>query len=184
MNPCLDNINIDELEIVFIGNAVLEKVAVDVDLNDQRLSQLIARMKTLMLRQNGVGIAAPQLGVPLRLFITKSSNDQSISYDDAPVITYINPILSNEGKNFVSANEGCLSIPEVQGEVVRSNSITVTASDLTGKSFISDLKQFEARVVMHENDHLNGVLFLKYLNRAGRKNANKTIEKLKKKGVV
>ena len=68
MNSCLDNINIDELEIVFIGNTVLEQVAVDVDVTDPRLKRLIARMETLMLRQNGVGIAAPQLGIPLRLF--------------------------------------------------------------------------------------------------------------------
>ena len=184
MNSCLDNINIDELEIVFIGNTVLEQVAVDVDVTDPRLNRLIARMETLMLRQNGVGIAAPQLGIPLRLFLTKSSNDRSVSYENAPVVTYINPILSNESENFVAGNEGCLSIPHVQGEVARPDAVTITATDVAGNSFVRNLSQFEARVVMHENDHLNGVLFLKYLNRAGRKNANKTIEKLKKKGVI
>lgn len=184
MNSCLDDVLIDKLEIVYIGNETLEKVAQDVDIRDARIAKLIARMEQLMIQESGVGIAAPQLGIPLRLFLTKSTNDRSVTYEDTPVIAYINPILSNESNVFESATEGCLSIPQVNGDVSRPNAVTISAIRATGDPFESHLTHFEARVVMHENDHLNGVLFLKYLNRSGRKSANKTIQKLKKKGVI
>ncbi len=122
---------------------------------DKRLKSIVSRMFDLMYEHRGVGLAATQVNLPLRLFVMNPAG----SRDEGTEMVFINPIISSPKSSEV-AEEGCLSLPGIHGNVVRSKSIRVNAFDLAGNEIDKAFTGFEARVIQHETDHLDGALFI------------------------
>lgn len=135
------------------GDPVLKTRARSVDRFDSALSQQVARMAVLMEDAQGVGLAAPQLGVSLRLLVYRVG-------DDAPLVALANPEIEWRSKDEEIMQEGCLSIPGVTVDVERPVHVLVHGQDEAGEERIIEASGLEARVIQHEMDHLDGVLIL------------------------
>jgi len=118
------------------------------------LKAIVAEMFELMYEAKGVGLAANQVNLPLRLFVANPSGVEG----EGEEFVFINPVISKGTGNEV-ADEGCLSLPGVYGPVNRAKSIHVEAFSMDGQAISLDLDDFMARVVQHETDHLDGVMF-------------------------
>jgi peptide deformylase len=125
------------------------------------LKEFARKMLATMYYSEGIGLAAPQVGVNLRMFTIDISPDRN------DPLVLINPVISN-ARGSETDEEGCLSIPEVRVKVKRPTEITISAVDLDNKPIVIEAKELFARCCQHETDHLNGVLILKYLGMAGR----------------
>ena len=125
------------------------------------LAELVERMKATMYAAEGIGLAAPQVGVGLRVFLVDISKDRS------GCMALLNPVLSNLDGALVE-EEGCLSIPRVRAKVKRFASLHVSAVSVKGEPIEFDATDLLARVCQHENDHLNGILFINKLGMASR----------------
>lgn len=129
------------------------------------LRATIARMFELMYENKGIGLAANQVALPIRLFVANITGDSSAKDEEH---VFINPeILRRKGTD--EAEEGCLSLPELYGPVKRAEEIVVDAFDLDGQQFEMTLSDLPARVVQHEIDHLDGVLFTDRMTDAARR---------------
>ncbi|HUV30852.1 MAG TPA: peptide deformylase [Acidobacteriota bacterium] len=144
-----------ERRIVLYGDPVLREKAVPVDEINQDVKDLVSDLVDTLKRQRGLGLAAPQVGVSKRIFaVDLSTVDISES-----VRVFINPeILETTGQ--VEMEEGCLSFPGIYQRIVRPATVRVRATDLDGKQFEITLDGLTARAVLHEYDHLDGVLFI------------------------
>ena len=133
------------------------------DIKTPRIQQLIDDMFETMHEYQGVGLAAPQIHVGLRLFVAgfESGREESKEEDDrnVPLMAIINPEIEAIGTGVVEDWEGCLSIPDIRGKVPRAASILVKAYDRKGRRIEVRTRGFTARVIQHETDHLDGVLF-------------------------
>jgi peptide deformylase len=137
--------------IVKYPASVLRQTAADVDKVTKKTQLLIDNMVRLMKQANGVGLAAPQLGILQRVIV--------ISPDDMKPTAIINPkIVRAEGE--MIGQEGCLSIPGLYGDVKRAQFVEVEAYDRKGRAITLELEDLPARVVQHEIDHLEGILFI------------------------
>lgn len=147
------------LKVARMGHPVLRAKARTVDkleLKNQSVQDFIDSMVDTMFEYSGVGLAAPQVHESLRIFVAMLDAD---GHGEGDAVILVNPEITVVGDQTVEGWEGCLSIPDVRGRVPRSQHIRVTALDRHGKRFDLDLKDFPARVVQHETDHLDGVLF-------------------------
>ena len=136
--------------IVQIGDETLRKKSFEVTDFGEKTSQLLDDMKQTLIKAQGVGLAAPQIGVLRRVFIVMIDNDY---------FECINPeIVKQSGKQI--GEEGCLSVKGKYGTVERPEKVTVTAYDRNGKKFTVNAKGFMARAFCHEYDHLNGILYV------------------------
>jgi peptide deformylase len=163
--------------IVKFGDAVLETPAKPVEKFDAKLDELIADMFESMYAAQGVGLAAPQIGIGLRLAVidvTQGKNPEAKIVCANPEITHV------EGEQ--REEEGCLSIPGFRGHVMRPQFVTVSAQDATGKEFEMRGEGLLARAFCHEIDHLNGVLFIQHLSMLKRDLIKRKIRKMKKAG--
>lgn len=134
---------------------VLRKKSKVVEKIDNRTLTLIEDMIDTMYEADGVGLAAPQVGILKRIFVVDV-------YDDFGPRVFINPeILEVSGSQI--GEEGCLSVPEVSEEVERPNYVKVKALNEKGEEFILEAEELLARAICHENDHLNGVLFIDHV---------------------
>ena len=142
------------LEIKTAGNPVLRQVASKVTRIDKRIKRLLSDMADTMYKADGVGLAAPQLGVSVRIAVIDAGEG---------IVAMINPaIISTEGS---SVNvEGCLSVPNFDGEVERAKSVRVKYQDRSGKPIVLDATGLMAIAVQHEVDHLDGILFIDKAN--------------------
>lgn len=147
---------IDELYIVNYPDPVLRKKCTPVETFDNELEALAQRMIQLMHHAGGLGLAAPQVGVTVRMFISNSGQEGE---DDH---VWVNPVLSDL-QSTVEAEEGCLSIPEVSIPKRRAVHAIIDAFDLTGKRIKAHGSDLVARVWQHEIDHLNGVLVIDHM---------------------
>ena len=141
----------EELQIILWPDPRLKKVSKAVEAFDETLSGLAARMFELMREHRGVGLAAPQVGINRRLFVINPTGKPE---DDA---VYVNPVL-HEAEGEDEAEEGCLSLPQINVQVWRSRKMRIDAQDLTGKKFSQIADGYLARIWQHEFDHLNGVM--------------------------
>jgi len=142
-----------------MGHPVLRAKARTVDkleLKSQAVQQFIDSMIDTMHEYSGVGLAAPQVHESLRVFVAMLDAD---GRGEGDTVVFINPEITPIGDARVDGWEGCLSIPDIRGRVPRAQHIKVSALDRTGKRFELELEDFPARVVQHETDHLDGVLF-------------------------
>ena len=147
------------LEIKTFPDPVLRQECREVEIIDEELRTLARDMAETMYQAPGVGLAAPQVGKPIRLIVCDPS-----SRDEPPqLLTLINPeIVEEEGE--VAIEEGCLSCPEIQIPVDRAARIVVEAQDLEGKAVTIEAEDFLAIVLQHEIDHLQGNLIVDYLS--------------------
>lgn len=164
-------------KIVKYGAPVLVKIARPVTEFDAELKKLAEDMFESMYAAQGVGLAAPQIGVSLHLAVM----DVSLGKNPEAKIVLANAEITHvEGEQ--REEEGCLSVPGFRGNVIRPRFVTVRAQDLTGKSFEMHGEGLLARAFCHETDHLNGVLFLQHLGILKRDLIKRKIRKLVKAG--
>jgi peptide deformylase len=128
-----------------------ELVRIDAELRD-----IVQQMFQLMYAARGVGLAANQVGLPYRLFVINPEGDPAQKDQE---LVFINPRITRK-KGSDDDEEGCLSLPEIHGTVTRATELIIDAFDLTGRQFEMQLEDFPARIIQHENDHLDGVLFI------------------------
>ncbi len=150
------------LEVIHYPHPTLRHVSKPLKRVDRELRDMIARMFELMYEHEGVGLAANQVDLPYRLFIANPTGD---SKEKAAEHVFINPAILS-GKGQVEGEEGCLSIPGIVGQVTRKETIQVEAYNLAGELFSGELNGLFARIVQHETDHLDGVLFIDRLSPA------------------
>jgi len=148
------------LPIYTYGNSVLRKIAEPINNDYPNLNQLITNMFETMYHAEGVGLAAPQVGLPIRLLVIDL---EPLKEDDPELGAFkcvmINPQIIERSEEVVSAEEGCLSIPGIHETVSRPESIKITYLDADFKEHTNEFEGFKARVVQHEYDHLEGNLF-------------------------
>lgn len=162
--------NIDSmiLPVIAYGDPVLKKKAEEIDENYPNLKELIENMFETMYASNGVGIAAPQIGRSIRLFVVDASpvaegDDGDPTCEDFKRV-FINPIIFEESGTEWSCEEGCLSIPRIREEVKRKPKLKIEYYDENWELYEEELEGFAARVVQHEYDHIEGMLFIDRIN--------------------
>jgi len=149
-----------ERRIVLYGDPVLREKAALVDEINQEVKDLVSSMVDTLKKERGFGLAAPQVGVLKRVFIIDLS---SVDLNES-VRVFVNPrILSTSGEE-VELEEGCLSFPDIYQRIVRPAEVTLRATDLEGQQFELVFSGLAARAVLHENDHLNGVLLIDHIS--------------------
>ena len=161
-----------KLHIVANGNPVLKRVADEITSDYPNLSELIENMWETMYAAHGVGLAAPQIGLSIRLFVIDASpfvDEEVMDQEEMNTLkdfkkVLINPIIEEEQGELWSFNEGCLSIPEVREDVSRKEEIVVSYVDQNFTPQQLKLRGLAARVVQHEYDHIQGVLFTDHLS--------------------
>lgn len=145
----------NHMEIVRYPHPALRWKSKPIQQITSQLKNTVSEMFELMYEARGIGLAANQVALPYRLFIINPTGDPEVKDQE---FVFLNPeILSRKGS--VEGEEGCLSLPDLYGPVPRADEIIVSAFDLSGQEFELTLKDLPSRVVQHENDHLDGVLF-------------------------
>jgi len=163
------------LPLCFYGNKILRKKTVPVVQFDDELARFAEQMIETMYANEGVGLAAPQVGDLRRMFVIH----QDIAPDEQQV--FINPEIFEESEDEQKAEEGCLSIPGFQEEVSRPAVISMRACDLSGQQFVvTHAEELLARALQHELDHLDGILFIDHINIVRRKLLATKLKKLAK----
>ncbi len=150
-----------QYELKYYGDPVLRKKAKPIEEITDEIRDLAYQMIQIMEQYKGCGLAATQVGVLYRLFVSnveREDENGEVHLGEAKV--YINPVISNPSNILVEHSEGCLSIPKLSLPIERPLSITIEATDLEGRRFKKECYGFLARNMMHENDHLNGVLHI------------------------
>lgn len=155
------------LPIVAYGAAVLKRKADEIDPSYPNLKELIENMWETMYSAHGVGLAAPQIGLSIRLFVIDASpfvDEEEMSKEEVKTLqsfkkVFINPIILEEQGALWNFNEGCLSIPDVREDVSRKEQIALQYQDENFDTHRITLEGLAARVVQHEYDHIEGVLF-------------------------
>lgn len=164
----------EQLKIISYPDPRLRKVSVEVQKFDESLSSLGRRMFELMREARGVGLAAPQVGKNIRIFVTNHSGKPE---DDR---VYVNPVISDaEGEE--TAQEGCLSLPEINVEVARPVTAKIRAKDLEGNPIDQTETGYIARIWQHELDHLNGVLIIDRMGPTAKMENRKVLKDLEDK---
>jgi peptide deformylase len=163
--------------IVKYGDPVLETPSKPIETFDEELQKLIDDMFESMYAAQGVGLAAPQIGISRRVAVIDVSNGKNT---EAKLVCANPEIIYAEGEQ--REEEGCLSVPGFRGHVARPQYVTVRAYDVTGKEFEMRGEGLLARAFCHEIDHLKGILFLSHLSMLKRDLIKRKIRKLKKAG--
>ena len=155
------------LPIIAYGSPVLKRKAVDIPTNYEDLDGLIKNMWETMYEANGVGLAAPQVGLSLRLFVIDASpfgEDDELSTEEKTLLSgfkkvFINPEIIEETGEEWPFNEGCLSIPDIREDVKRKDRLVIKYQNSKGEELTEIYTGLAARVIQHEYDHIEGVLF-------------------------
>jgi len=153
-------------EVRVVGDPILREIAKPVELFDLELRELAESMIRTMREENGIGLAAPQVGVGKQLIVLIQMQD----FDDydSPEMVLVNPEVVRFSKETWSYEEGCLSVPGLSAAVMRSKEVDVDYQDLDGSSHSITGTMLFGRILQHEIDHLNGKLFIDYLSSAQR----------------
>ena len=164
-------VNAADLRIMHYPSAILRRKAEPVPAVNDDVRAVVARMVELMKEEKGVGLAAPQVGIPWRLFVTDIP-------EDGEVRVYVNPILRLLTGERDRREEGCLSIPNIHVEIDRPLHAAIGATDLEGNPIEREVRGFVARVWQHEFDHLNGVLIIDKMSPLDRLANRKALKEL------
>jgi peptide deformylase len=178
------------LQILEYGDAILRAKGKRIENIDDRIRELAENMVETMHAANGVGLAAQQVGEALQLTVLDVSlvedRPSSLKVDGKEVdlmaampLVLINPEIELCGETEVGA-EGCLSFPEITGEIERAKSVLVRAQTLEGESIKMEVSGFLARAIQHEGDHLNGILFIDRMNSAAKAALSSRLRRLQK----
>ena len=141
-----------------LGSPVLRQQAASVRAVDDEVRQLVDDLFETMRAAKGVGLASNQIGVARRVAVV------DVGEEDPPPLVLINPVIVERGDEQETAEEGCLSIPEIFGDVERPAHVVVEALDRDGRKYRVEAHGYKARAIQHEIDHLDGVLFLDHLS--------------------
>lgn len=150
--------------IVVYGSPVLRKVAKEVNKNYPGLDQFVADLWETMYKSDGIGLAAPQVGKSIRIFVVDTAE-----YDDNdPALkdfkrTFINPKIIKRDGEICTLNEGCLSLPKIREDIERKSRVRIQYYDENWNLFDEEFDGVKARVIQHEYDHLDGILFIDHL---------------------
>jgi len=170
------------LPIYHYGHSVLRKHCTPIKEITDEIRKLAQDMIETMDKTNGIGLAAPQVGYPIRMFVCRDYifGEEGNWTVSAPKV-FINPTLSSPSDRILTDTEGCLSFPKLRLEIDRPDRIVVEALDIHGNLFREEVEGYNARVRMHENDHINGVLFIDRLDASTRKKLDPILRDIKKK---
>jgi len=177
------------LPIVAYGSPVLRKVCDEITPDYPELDKLIADMWETMYNSNGVGLAAPQVNVPIRLFVMDSEQifenqeeDEKDDYPDGPGFkgVFINAHIKKLNGKEWAYNEGCLSIPKIREDVYRNEEITIEFEDENFQVHTKIFNGITARVILHEYDHIEGKLFIDHLKPLKRKLMKRKLDDISK----
>lgn len=179
------------LPIIAYGDPVLKREADDIEENFPDLDKLIENMYETMYAASGVGLAAPQIGKSLRMFIVDGSpfaDDEDEDGEPDPKAkgmetfkkVFINPIIEEETGEKWGFNEGCLSIPTIREEVFRKESIVVSYYDENWELKEESFEGYQARIIQHEYDHIDGILFTDHLSPLKKRLLNKKLQNISK----
>ncbi len=147
-------IDVSTLSVVYYPHDILRQNASEVDPADANVQAVARRMIELMFEHHGVGLAAPQVGLPWRLFVTQDLDNEGEG------IVWMNPVLETIDDSAEVEEEGCLSLPEIRADIRRPTGIRISGFDGDGNAHSLESDDFIARVWQHENDHLDGVLII------------------------
>lgn len=174
------------LHILYYPEPVLRQRAKAVPEVTDEVRVVARRMIELMFEADGIGLAAPQVGLPWRMFVAHvpASEDRSVE-SDPPGATagpqvFLNPVLANPQGELKPYEEGCLSLPEIVGEVLRPEVITISAMDEHGKEFTRAAQGLLARCWQHEFDHLEGVLIIDRMTQMSRLKNRSAVKRLER----
>jgi peptide deformylase len=156
--------------IVVYGSPILRQVAREINRDHPNLQTLISDMFDTMYKSDGMGLAAPQIGKSVRLFVV----DATSLADEDPALqdfkkAFINPKLELIGEETLVMNEGCLSLPKLREDVDRHNKVRISYFDENWNYFEEEFEGLKARVIQHEYDHLDGIMFIDRINPLRRK---------------
>lgn len=175
------------LPIVAYGDPVLKKEGEEIDKDYPELDKLIANMFETMYAAHGVGLAAPQIGKSIRLFIVDASpfaedadEDERAKGLEGFKKVFINPIIEEESGEEWAFQEGCLSIPKIREDVYRKENIVITYFDENWEFHEETYSGYAARVIQHEYDHVDGVLFTDHLSPLKKRMITKKLNNISK----
>lgn len=164
------------MEIVTYGHPCLRRKSAPLTEISPELKATVRKMFELMYEARGIGLAANQVGLPYRVFVINPTADADESEEE---MVFINPkIIRRKGSE--TEEEGCLSLPELYGDVPRADEIIVEAFDLDGQGFELTCSELMARVIQHENDHLDGVLFIDRMDESERDELGANLDELER----
>jgi peptide deformylase len=161
--------------IVKYGDPVLREISKPVGKISTEVKDLVADLKATLNDANGLGLSAVQIGVPLRVFIIELSAVDIT----AETMVFINPEITDTSAQ-IEFEEGCLSFPGIFQRLTRPERVEVKALDENGKEFVLQFEGLAARAVLHENDHLDGVLFIDHFSAIGRALVDRKLKRLAK----
>ncbi len=169
------------LKIREVGDPILNKISDEVDIKniDEYILDIIEDLKSTLEFGTGLGIAAPQIGINKRIIVV-GAKKENIKYNDAeeiPVTAMINPTWIKLSKETDIQYEGCMSVPSIRGRVERYKNIELTYYNEKGEKIVKQLNGFLSRLVQHECDHLDGIVFLE---RVKEKNGFATVDNINK----
>lgn len=170
------------LPIVAYGDPVLNTKASNISADYPGLSELIHNMFETMYAANGVGLAAPQIGLPIRLFVIDAAAYDEEQFKDEKRVFINAEIVEFKGEEW-AFNEGCLSIPDVRGDVFRPETIKIRYFDENFKEHLAEFCDMPSRIIQHEYDHIEGKLFTEKLAPLRRRMVQKKLEQIKN-GIV
>lgn len=170
------------LELAYYGEAVLRKKAAPVEEINDDIKKLVDDMIETMHAKNGIGLAAPQVSRSLTIFITQIPVlGPEKTMLPGTIRVFINPKILSVSENTCIFEEGCLSIPKIYEDVERPIEVTVEAQDIDGSIFTETFNGYQARAILHENDHINGVLFIDRIRGKKRQDLEPFLRDIKKK---
>jgi peptide deformylase len=169
------------IPITVYGDKILWKKTSKVTIVDDSTIRIIADMFDTMRNANGVGLAANQIGLNKQIFVVDISPVEG--YEKYKPIAMINPRIVSKSDETISMEEGCLSIPDLRAQVIRPKSIFVSFFDVNMNEHTIETDELFARVIQHEYDHLQGILFIDYLDDELKKRYKKHLEKIKKRKI-
>ena len=150
-------VDVQTLTLQVYPASILMERTQEVDPTDENVHEVARRMLSMMFEHHGVGLAAPQVGLPWRLFVTRHPNNPD---NEESGVAWLNPTLEVIDGTIESDEEGCLSIPNVRGTIKRPLGIRISGHDVQGNPITTESDEFIARIWQHENDHLDGVLII------------------------
>ncbi len=160
------------LSLVYYPDDILITKAKPVDVADKHVLATAKRMIEVMFEHAGVGLAAPQVGLSWRLFVTRDPEDENEG------IVWLNPTIEIINDEMELVEEGCLSLPEIRGDIKRPIGIRITGHDLNGNETTMESEDFITRIWQHEYDHLDGILIIDKMSAMGRLMNRKKIKNL------
>jgi peptide deformylase len=152
------SVNPNTLALVFYPDPILKQTAKEVDPSDETVQAVARKMVEIMLSENGVGLAAPQVGLPWRIFVTRDPEKEDAG------VAWINPKLEITCDEVDTDEEGCLSLPEIRGGIRRPIGVQISGFGIEGEPATQKSDQFIARIWQHENDHLDGILIIEKMS--------------------